>query len=139
VTSGEVPDVMDDADLYFTPLTAWQDKLLDLTDIIDTQKPQFSEIVLLGRHLYNGVTKQRAYLLRRADEDGIDDLPCLAIAGRDVGYKVSDIPNTWDAYIDFFLPMKARLRSQGRRNICSMSLECSTNGVDPVATFNSYT
>jgi len=29
------------------------------------------------------------------------------------GYKVSDIPNTWDAYIDFFLPMQAKLRAKG--------------------------
>ena len=46
VTSGEVPDVMEDADFSFTPLTAWQDKLLDVTDIPGTNIGD--EVMLMG-------------------------------------------------------------------------------------------
>lgn len=49
VTSGDVPEVMEDADFSFTPLTAWQDKLVDVSDVIETQKAQFSENALAGR------------------------------------------------------------------------------------------
>jgi multiple sugar transport system substrate-binding protein len=137
VTSGDVPDVMEDADFFFTPLNAWQDKLLDLTDIIETQKKEYSEIALLGRRLYNNGTKQRSYygVPMKLATTTFHVWQSLV---EKAGYKVSDIPNTWDAYIDFFLPMQAKLRSQGNRNICAMSLECSTQGVDPIATFNSY-
>jgi multiple sugar transport system substrate-binding protein len=137
VTSGEVPDVMEDADLYFTPLNAWQDKLLDLSDIIETQKAQYAEVVLLGRRNYNGVTKQRSYygVPMKAASTTFHVWQSLVEKAE---YKVSDIPNTWDAYIDFFLPMQEKLRAQGMRNACAMSLECSTQGNDPIATFNSY-
>lgn len=137
ITSGDVPEVMEDADFSFTPLTAWQDKLLDVSDIIDTQKAQFKEIVLLGRHLYNGATKKRSYygVPMKLATTTFHVWQSLV---EKAGYKVSDIPKTWDAYIDFFLPMQAKLRDQGMRNAYAMSLECSTNGVDPIATFNSY-
>jgi len=137
VTSGEVPEIMEDADFSFTPLNAWQDKLLDVTDIVDTQKSQYSEIVLLGRRLYNGATKQRSYYGVPMKTASTTFHVWQSLVEK-AGYKVSDIPNTWDAYIDFFLPMQAKLRSGGMRGIYAMSLECSTNGVDPVATFNSY-
>jgi len=137
VTSGDVPEVMEDADFSFTPLTAWQDKLVDVSDVIETQKAQFSENALAGRRNYNGVTKQRSYYgvpMKMATTT----FHVWQSLIEKTGYKVSDIPKTWDAYIDFFLPMQAKLRSQGMRNTYAMSLECSTNGVDPIATFNSY-
>src|SRR6516162_9057832 len=61
IVSGVVPELMEDADFSFTPLNAWDDKLLDLSDIIETQKSQYSEIVLQGRRIYNNVTKERSY------------------------------------------------------------------------------
>lgn len=137
VTSGEVPDVMEDADFSFTPLNAWQDKLLDISDVVETQKAQFSEIVLLGRQSYNGATKKRSYYGVPMKVASVTFHVWQSLVEK-AGYKVSDIPNTWDAYIDFFLPMQAKLRAQGMRSAYAMSLECSTNGVDPIATFNSY-
>jgi len=84
VTSGDVPEVMEDADFSFTPLTAWQDQLLDVSDIIETQKSQYSEIVLLGRQLYNGVTKQRSYYgVPMKVASTTFHVPRLAIAGRE--------------------------------------------------------
>lgn len=137
VTSGDVPDVMEDADFSFTPLTAWQDKLVDLTDVIDTQKAQFAEVALAGRQNYNGVTKQRSYYGVPMKVASVTFHVWQSLVEK-AGYKVSDIPNTWDAYIDFFLPMQAKLRDQGMRGVYAMSLECSTNGVDPLNTFYSY-
>jgi multiple sugar transport system substrate-binding protein len=137
VTSGVVPDVMEDADFSFTPLNAWDDKLVDVSDVIDTQKSQFSEMVLLGRNLYNKVTKQRSYYGVPMKAAGVTFHIWQSLVEK-AGYKVSDIPNTWDAYIDFFLPMQAKLRAQGMRHTYAMGLEISTNGVDPGLTFNSY-
>ena len=42
-------------------LNAWDDKLLDVSDIIETQKSQYNEVVLLRRHLYNNVKTERGY------------------------------------------------------------------------------
>ena len=137
VTSGVVPELMEDADFSFTPLNAWDDKLLDVSDIIETQKPRYSEVVLLGRHLYNNVTKSRSYYgvpMKMASTT----FHIWTSLVEKAGYKMSDIPNTWDAFIDFFLPMQAKLRAAGMRHVYAESLECSTNGVDPIATFNAH-
>jgi multiple sugar transport system substrate-binding protein len=135
ITSGAVPELMEDADLSFTPLSAWDDKLLDVSDIIETQKSQYSEIVLLGRHLYNSVTKARSYYgvpMKMASTT----FHIWTSLVEKAGYKMSEIPNTWDAFINFFLPMQAKLRSQGMRHVYALGVEVSTNGVDPLATFN---
>ena len=60
ITSGVVPDLMEDQDFSFTPLNAWDDKLVDVSDIIETEKSQYSDVVLLGRHLYNNVKRSEA-------------------------------------------------------------------------------
>src|SRR5215469_8158371 len=39
VTSGVVPDIIDVGDYFFAVLSAWNDQLVDLTDVIETQKP----------------------------------------------------------------------------------------------------
>jgi len=137
VTSGVVPDVMEDADFSFTPLNAWEDRLLDVSDVIETQKSQFSEIVLVGRRLFNKVTKQRSYYGVPMKVASVTFHIWKSLVEK-AGYKVSDIPNTWDAYIDFFLPMQAKLRAKGMRHLYAMGLEVSTLGVDPLNTFYSY-
>jgi multiple sugar transport system substrate-binding protein len=137
VTSGVVPEVMEDADFSFTPLNAWKDNLLDVTDIIESQKAQFSPVVLLGRHLYNNVQKTHSYygVPMKVASTTLHIWQSLVTKA---GYKVSDIPNTWDAFIDFFLPMQAKLRAQGMRHLYAWGTEVSTNGVDPVATFTAH-
>src|SRR5437660_458444 len=61
ITSGVVPDVMEAQDLQTIPLQAWQDNLLDVSDIVETQKSHFSENVLISMNLYNNATKKRSY------------------------------------------------------------------------------
>jgi multiple sugar transport system substrate-binding protein len=54
------------------------------------------------------------------------------------GHKVSDIPNKWDEFIDFFKPMQQAVRDKGMRHTYSWGLEVSTQGVDSVRTFSVY-
>jgi multiple sugar transport system substrate-binding protein len=118
ITSGVVPELMEDADFSFTPLNAWDDKLLDVSDIIETRYTRET-------HLHYGVPMKTATVTFHIWKSLVDK----------AGYKMSDIPNTWDVFIDFFLPMQAKLRSQGMRHVYALSLEVSTDGVDPLLTF----
>ena len=54
------------------------------------------------------------------------------------GFKVSDIPNTWDAFLDFFMPVQDKLRAQGMRNIYAYGYQLTANGVDPAITFQGF-
>jgi ABC-type glycerol-3-phosphate transport system substrate-binding protein len=42
VTSGVVPDIINVGDYFFAVLSAWNDELVDLTDVIETQKSLFT-------------------------------------------------------------------------------------------------
>jgi multiple sugar transport system substrate-binding protein len=112
ITSGVVPELMEDADFSFTPLHAWDDKLLDVSDIIETQKSQYSEIVLAGRHLYNNVKKERSYygVPMKAASTIFHIWQSLV---EKAGYKMSDIPNTWDAFLDFSCRCKPSYAAKG--------------------------
>ncbi|HJU20419.1 MAG TPA: ABC transporter substrate-binding protein [Stellaceae bacterium] len=137
VTSGVVPDVMEAADYFFIPFNAWKDKLLDVTDIVETQKSHFNDIAMLSYHNYNSVTKQRSYYGVPMKASAVTFHIWKSLVEK-AGHKVSDIPNTWDEFIDFFKPMQKALRDQGLRHTYSWGLEVSTNGVDPIRTFDGY-
>jgi multiple sugar transport system substrate-binding protein len=63
VTSGVVPDIIDLGDYFFAVLSAWKDQLVDLTDVIETQKPLFMPTALQTAFAYNSVTKKRGYYM----------------------------------------------------------------------------
>jgi len=59
ITSGIVPDVMEVYYREFASLYSWDDKLIDVSDIVETQKADFTPIAIDSCSLYNGVTKKR--------------------------------------------------------------------------------
>jgi multiple sugar transport system substrate-binding protein len=54
------------------------------------------------------------------------------------GYKIEDIPKTWDAFYSFFKGVQKNLREQGVRNTYGLGLNVTTNGVDPNNVFNYF-
>jgi len=65
LTSGEVPDLMyaDNAPAQIIPQNAWKDKLLDLTDVVDTQRKELSDTAIQSSQFYNNEGKKRGPLL----------------------------------------------------------------------------
>jgi multiple sugar transport system substrate-binding protein len=61
VTSGVVPDMFPSNPGEIIALYAWDDKLVDLTDVVETQKSQYTETALLNTYCYNNVEKKRNY------------------------------------------------------------------------------
>jgi len=137
VTSGAVPDVMETADFEFAPLQTWADKLVDLGDVIETQKSRFSDIALVNNYFYNNVEKKRAYTSVPWKMASVPFHIWKSLIEK-AGYKVSDMPKTWDAFIDFFKPMQQKLQARGMRHTYSYGWEVSTIGVDPINTFNAF-
>src|SRR6476661_8310166 len=57
LTSGEVPDlIFHDAPQALLPQNAWNDKLEDMSDVVEAYKSQLSETAKLASSYYNGVT-----------------------------------------------------------------------------------
>src|SRR4029077_19897408 len=61
VTSGGVPDVFQNTPAEMIALYAWQDKLVDVSDVVETQREEYTETALLTARCYNNVAKKRSY------------------------------------------------------------------------------
>jgi multiple sugar transport system substrate-binding protein len=137
ITSGEVPDVMEVADFQFVPSTAWQDQLVDVSDIVETQKSQYIETALLATNCYNSATKKRAFYCVPMKAAGIPFHTWSSLIEK-AGFKTTDIPKTWDAFLDFFMPVQDKLRAAGNRSIYSYGYQLTATGVDPCITFQGF-
>ena len=63
MTSGDVPDlIFHDAPAALLPQNAWNDKLEDVSDVVEAYNSQLSETSMLASSYYNGVTKKRSLL-----------------------------------------------------------------------------
>src|SRR5215468_4865946 len=137
VTSGVVPDLFQNTPAEIIALYAWQDKLVDVSDIVETQRKEYTETALLTVHCYNNVEKKRAYY----------GVPYTVGASMNhiwrplvekAGYSMEELPKTWDAYYDFFKDVQKKLRTQGIRNVYGLGLQVTTNGVDPNSLFHYF-
>jgi multiple sugar transport system substrate-binding protein len=137
VTSGVVPDLFQNTPAEIIALYAWQDKLVDVTDIVETQREEYTETALLTVHCYNNAEKKRSYY----------GVPYTVGASMNhiwrplvekAGYQMSEIPKTWDAYYDFFKNVQKKLRAQGMRHVYAIGFQLNTTGNDSNARFNDF-
>ena len=119
LTSGDVPEVMmhDIADQAVVPQNSWNDKLVDLTDVVETQRAHFHPTAVLASQYYNNVTKKRAFYYVPV-KTAVLPFHIWNSLVEMAGYKVSDAPKTWDAFWDFFKPMQKALRASARGSRC---------------------
>jgi multiple sugar transport system substrate-binding protein len=129
LTSGDVPDVMNHNTAFATvvPQNAWHDKLVDVSDVIETQKSQYHPVVLLSSRYYNNTVKERSYYYV-PDRVTVPPFHIWNSLVEKAGYKMSDTPKTWDAFWNFFKPMQKALRDKGMRGFYALGLQPTTTG-----------
>ena len=137
ITSGVVPDMIEVADFALAPLQTWDDKLVDLSEIVEPIKGQYVSTALPCCHFYNNATKKRGYYVLPMKIAAVPFHIWKSLVEKGGG-NLSDIPKTWDAFLDFFKPVQDKLRTQGVRNVYSYGYQLTTNGVDPINTFNAW-
>jgi multiple sugar transport system substrate-binding protein len=118
-------------------LYAWDNKLVDVSDVVETQKSQYTETALLTALCYNSVEKRRSYYavpFTCAVRPNHVWRPLTEKAG----YNIEDAPKTWDAYYDFFKEVHKKLRAQGMRNVYGMGFQLNTTGNDSNALFDYF-
>jgi multiple sugar transport system substrate-binding protein len=137
ITSGVTPDLTTIGLAELPSLQAWDDKLVDVSDVLQPYTAKMAPAVLASAHSYNNVEKRRAYYC----------MPYAAACNpfhvwqslvEKAGYKMSDIPKTWDAFIDFFIPVEKKLQSMGMRHTYATAFVVSTIGNDPNATLAQF-
>jgi multiple sugar transport system substrate-binding protein len=137
ITSGAVPDMIEVADFALAPIQSWDDKLIDVNDIVEPEKEEFIPTALSCCYFYNNVTKKRAYYVVPVRIAAVPFHIWKSLVEQG-GSKISDLPKTWDAFMDFFKPVQKGLRAAGKRNVYGLGYQLTTNGVDPINTFNAW-
>jgi multiple sugar transport system substrate-binding protein len=137
VTSGLVPDLFQNSPTELIALYAWDDKLMDVSDVVETQRAEYTESALLSAFCYNGVEKKRGYYGVPYTTAGLPNHVWRPLVEK-AGYKIEDIPKTWDAYYDFFKDVQRKLRAQGERKVYGLGFQVTTNGNDPNNVFNYF-
>jgi|HubBroStandDraft_6_1064221.scaffolds.fasta_scaffold03287_8 multiple sugar transport system substrate-binding protein len=126
MTSGDVPDLIDINVDVLVPQNVWDDKMVDVSDVVETQKAEFLPSVYTATQYYNNVSKKRGtYIVPY--KTAVQPFHVWNSLVEKAGFKLSDAPKTWDAFWDFFKPMQAKLR-ETTRNIYSLGLQCTTTG-----------
>jgi multiple sugar transport system substrate-binding protein len=137
LTSGDVPDLYQNTPTEALALQAWNDQLVDVTDVIETQRSNYADAALQFAYNYNGVEKRRAFYGAPYSLAGLVNHIWRPLVEK-AGFRVEDAPKTWDAYYDFFKSMQKPLRAQGMRNIYGVGFTLSTTGNDSNAQFNQF-
>src|SRR5438477_12578071 len=137
VTSGVVPDLFQNQPAEIIALHAWEDRLVDVTDVIETQKSQYTRTALLTVNCYNAVEKKRSFFgvpYTVAYQTNHIWRPLVEKAG----YTMEDLPRTWDAFYDFFKEVQKKLRAQGERKVYGLGFQMNTTGNDCNALFDYF-
>ena len=128
LTSGDVPDlIFHDAPATILPQNAWNDRLVDMSDVVAEYKSMLSETAVLSSTFYNSATKQRSYYLAPVKQ-ACAPFHIWGDLVRKAGFNLSDAPKTWDAYWDFFKPMQKELRGKGMRKLYALGLQITSVG-----------
>jgi multiple sugar transport system substrate-binding protein len=137
ITSGAVPDVLFATPTEANVLFAWDDKLIDVSDVVATQKEAYTEAALASVYCYNKAEKKRSFYGVPFTTAALPNHIWRPLVEK-AGYKIEDIPKTWDAYYDFFKDVQKKLRAQGTRNVYGLGFQLTTNGNDPNNVFNYF-
>jgi multiple sugar transport system substrate-binding protein len=137
VTSGDVPDLYQSTPTELIALHAWSDKLVDVSDVVETQREEYTETALLSAHCYNSVEKKRSFYGVPYTTATLPNHIWGSLVEK-AGYKMGDIPKTWDAYYDFFKDVQQKLTAQGMRHVYGLGFQLTTQGNDPNNTFNYF-
>jgi multiple sugar transport system substrate-binding protein len=105
--------------------------------VVEPVKAQFLPTALDCCYHYDNVSKKRAYYITPMKVAAVPFHIWKSLVEKG-GSKISDLPKTWDAFMDFFKPVQKGLRAAGMRNVYALGYQLTTNGVDPLNTFNAW-
>ncbi|MDJ0743788.1 MAG: ABC transporter substrate-binding protein [Xenococcaceae cyanobacterium MO_167.B27] len=131
VRSGNLPDLIMSrkANPTLYPRLAWQNKLQDVSDVIEPVKDSYPEHILKAITYSNKVTGESSYYgipVYQATTFIFYWQKLLSL----VGMKNSDIPQDWDYFWLFWQKAQYELRTQHNQDIYGLGLPFSINGTD---------
>jgi multiple sugar transport system substrate-binding protein len=128
LTSGDVPDlVFMDAPSSIIPQNAWDDKLVDVSDVVAPFESKLSATAKLCSTFYNKATKKRSYYLCPIKQ-GATPFHIWGDLVEKAGLKMSEIPKDWNGIWTYLKQAQAPLRAKGMRKVYACGLQITTVG-----------
>ena len=130
LTSGDVPDLIshDVNDAVIVPQNAWNDKIVEVTDVVEAQKIRISSDCL-SRFAILQQRQEAAQLLSDPIQDRGVPFHIWSSLVEKGGGKVADAPKTWDAFWDY---LQADADRSCATRACAASIRsacsCTTTG-----------
>ena len=137
LTSGVVPDLVNNNPAEILTQYGWKDQWVDVTEVVETQQAAYSDTALLAAQAYNNVTKTRR-LYGVPVTAAVVPIHLWRSLVEKAGYQMSDLPQTWDAFFDFFKEVQKKLRAQGMRKVYGQGFQVTANGFDPNALYYAF-
>jgi multiple sugar transport system substrate-binding protein len=113
ITSGVVPDLFQNNPFEILALFAWDNRLVDVSDIVEDQKSQYNETALLTGYCYNSAEKRRSFY-GVPYTSSVRPNHIWRPLVEEAGYTMEDLPKTWDAFYDFFKGCAEEVARPGR-------------------------
>jgi multiple sugar transport system substrate-binding protein len=127
----QIPDIVYSVglDTNLAPKLAWQDQLLDLSEVILPIKDRYTPIALSQVNYRNQARGERSYyaLPLWQAEDYIHYWGNLVEA---IGFGPTDVPMAWEPFWKFWKTAQTQLRSQDHPDIYGIGLCMSSIGFD---------
>ena len=121
LTSGDVPDlIFMDAPSSIIPQNAWDDKILDVSDVVAPYESQLSETAKLCSTFYNKATKKRSYYLCPIKQ-GATPFHIWGDLVEKAGLKMSEIPDEVGRRLDL---SQAGAEAAARQGHAQASTRC---------------
>jgi multiple sugar transport system substrate-binding protein len=107
---------------------AYDDKLLEISDVLNPIRSRFVDVALRGTEFLDGKTGKRGTYAFPLMQHGVNIHYWLDMV-QTAGFKESDIPTQWKPFWDFWGEVQKRLRAKGER-IYGLGITYSVESTD---------
>ena len=131
----DLPDILYSgvADLTIIPRLAWNNKLADISEVIEPLSDWYSESVLKGVTYQNQETGARSYYAVPIMQSAIHIHYWQSLLNK-VAFKREDIPKDWEEFWRFWQQAQDTLRQNGEPNIYGVGMPMSLS----LDTYNNF-
>jgi multiple sugar transport system substrate-binding protein len=139
LNNGNPPDILfsNTAEFALYPKLAWQNKLVDVSDVVEPVKDLFSPIALKAVSYKDGATNQRSYYA----------VPIAQLSAglhywrdllSDVGLSDTNIPKEWDGFWQFWETAQDLAKTKGKKDVYGIGLPMSAEATDTIFMFEQF-
>ena len=115
---------------------AYEDKLLEISDVINPMRDRFTDSARLATQYLNGKTGKKGVYAFPIMQHGVNIHYWLDMLQK-AGFKESDVPKQWKPFWDFWGEVQKRLRAKGER-IYGLGITYSTEATDTWQQFDHF-